>query len=228
MKTTKRITGLIIALVIISLGGHRALAQQTGEQATGKDTKEVQAEAEYEAQKRAMELQERKLMLQQQQLEQEMKMRKEEIEIARQAAEAEAQVRERERDWDRQRVFVTGQEESPFVFSYGSANQTQLTLRNTFRGGSDESKGEFEVSKETRRIRCMINGRVQSGAIEIKINYPDGKVFKELTINSSAEISFTQSMNIKEGQESKYVGSWKYQVVADKAEGNYLLQISTN
>ena len=219
---------MIIVLVIISLGGHRVMAQQAEEQAKGKNPSETEAAAENNALKRAMELQERKLMLEQQKMEQEMKMRKEEIEIARQAAEAEAQARERERDWERQRVFVTGQEESPFVYSYGSANQTQLTLRNTFMGGSDESKGEFEVGKETRRIRCIINGRVKSGAIEIKINYPDGKVFKELTINSSAEISFTQSMNIKEGQESKYVGSWKYQVVADKAEGNYLLQISTN
>lgn len=115
-----------------------------------------------------------------------------------------------------------------YVTTYDDGNHSQLTLRNSFRGGSDTSKGEFDVESDVRHIRCMISGKVSSGEIYILIEYPGGKVFKELTINSSAEISYSQSLSIKEGQENKYVGSWKYEVKAEKAEGSYMLQIQTN
>ncbi len=74
----------------------------------------------------------------------------------------------------------------------------------------------------------MISGKVRAGEIIIKVLYPGGKVFKELTITSSAEITFTQSLTINEGSGDKYVGSWTYEVRAEKAEGNYTLAISTN
>jgi hypothetical protein len=111
---------------------------------------------------------------------------------------------------------------------YIQPSQSQLTLRNTFQGGSDTSQGTFEVEEETRRFRCMINGKVRSGTITIKISYPGGKSFKDLTINSSAEVSFSQVLNISEGKGDKYIGEWEYEVKADKAEGTYMLQISTN
>jgi hypothetical protein len=228
MKTTM-ITRLAVILVIISLGGHRTLAQQTEvtpEEAPGAGESVSEFE---EAQRRALELQERKLMLEKARMEQEMKMRKEEIEIARQRALVEAEARERERDFERQRVIVRSGEGGnySYVMPHGYGNQAQITLRNTFQGGSDSSQGEFEVDKDTRVVQVLINGKVKSGDITIKILYPKGDVFKDLTINSSAEISFNQSMSLKDGEESKYTGTWKYEVEADKAEGNYLLQIST-
>jgi len=58
--------------------------------------------------------------------------------------------------------------------------------------------------------------------------YPGGKVFKNLSITSSAEISFSQSLSISEEDQKKYVGSWTYEVTADKAEGSYNLSFMTN
>lgn len=109
-----------------------------------------------------------------------------------------------------------------------SGSQTQLTLRNSFSGGSDTSNGSFDVDEGVRRFKCNINGKVRSGRITVNITYPDGKVFKELEINSSAEISFSQTMTVKEEKADKFVGTWKYEVKAEKAEGNYVLMISTN
>jgi hypothetical protein len=60
------------------------------------------------------------------------------------------------------------------------------------------------------------------------VEYPDGKPFKELTINSSADINFSQSISIEEDKADKYVGSWTYVIKADEAEGSYMLQIMTN
>ena len=125
-------------------------------------------------------------------------------------------------------VYVKDGENSYTYYTGDGSSQTQLTLRNTFRGGTDSSNGSFDLEKGTRHFRCMINGKVQSGEITIKILYPGGKTFKDLTINSSAEISYNQALTIKEGEDSKYVGSWKYEVKAEKAEGSYMLQISSD
>jgi hypothetical protein len=128
------------------------------------------------------------------------------------------------------RVYTSGNndESSYFFVSGDQENQSQLTLRNSFDGVTDSSKGEFDVAESTTHIRCMINGKVRAGKITVKVLYPGGKVFKNLSITSSAEISFTQSLSIKEEDKKKYVGSWSYEVLADKAEGNYMLSFMTH
>ena len=121
-----------------------------------------------------------------------------------------------------------GDEGSFYFISNGQENQSQLTIRNSFDGVTDSSEGEFDVDESTTHIRCTINGKARSGKINIKVIYPGGKVFKDLSITSSAEISFSQSLSIKEGEKKKYVGSWTYKITADKAEGSYMLSFATH
>lgn len=138
------------------------------------------------------------------------------------------QARESSRARSSARVYArTGSDEPYFLYSSGQGNQSQLTIRNSFKGTSDTSQGEFDVDQSTTHIKCRINGKVRSGKITIKVLYPGGKVFKDLSITSSAEISFTQSLSIKEEEKNKYVGSWNYEVTADKAEGSYTLSFMT-
>jgi len=119
-------------------------------------------------------------------------------------------------------------EPSYFIYSGGQENQSQLTIRNSFDGETDSAEGEFDVNESTTYIKCMINGKARAGKIKIKVMYPGGKVFKDLSISSSAQISFTQSMSIEEDEKKKYIGSWTYQVTADKAEGSYSLSFMTH
>jgi len=53
-------------------------------------------------------------------------------------------------------------------------------------------------------------------------------VFKNLSITSSAEMSFTQSLSLNDEDRKKYVGAWTYEIEADKAEGSYMLSFSTH
>ncbi|MFH0757742.1 MAG: hypothetical protein V2B15_10680 [Bacteroidota bacterium] len=205
-----------LTLFFVMGTGPKILAQQSKDE----PAKEVEKERKMEAKAaQDAELRARKEMLEQQQDE----MRSQEMEYAEQVREA-SRARAVYRSGGVAEVEPVARV-APFYFQ---ETQTQLTLRNSFRGGTDSSKGVFDLESGTRYFRCMINGKVNSGEIYIKVLYPGGKVFKELTINSSAEISFSQSLNIKEGEENKYVGSWQYEVKADKAEGNYMLQISYN
>jgi len=176
--------------------------------------------------------------------EEEMKAKQELIEIQRkQMKEQQVKTRELEKAYTEQareasraarssaRVYShsTGFDEpSYFIYSGGQENQSQLTIRNSFDGETDSSEGEFDVDESTTHIRCSINGKANSGKITIKILYPGGKVFKNLSVTSSAQISFSQSLSIKKDEKSKYVGAWKYKITADKAEGSYSLSFMTH
>ena len=130
----------------------------------------------------------------QQMKEQQMKSKELERAYAEQAREA-SRSRNSARVYSRSSGF---DEPSYFIYSGGQENQSQLTIRNSFDGETDSSEGEFDVNESTTHIRCTINGKARSGKINIKVLYPGGKVFKNLSITSSAEISFTQSISVKE------------------------------
>lgn len=177
-----------------------------------------------------------------QEREKEMKAKQEQLEKQRQQLkeqqlkteelervfEEQARASERARSAVRASTGAVVFDGEPFYVSLPyQENSSTLTLRNSFDGVTDSSKGEFDVNENTSQIRCTINGKVRSGKINVRVLYPNGKVFKDLAITSSAEISFSQSLSIKEDEKNKYVGSWTYEVTADKAEGSYNMSFLT-
>ncbi len=192
----------------------------------------VQAQTSQEAQKKEQLAKQEKQMK-----EMEMQMKKQQLEQEKKVAEMERafaeQARSSGRSGERAFVYATpstgfGDEGSYFISSFGQENQSQLTIRNSYDGETDSAEGEFDVDESTRHIRCTINGKANTGRITIKIQYPGGKTFKDLSITSSAQISFSQSLTIKEEEKQKYVGAWTYKVTADKAEGSYSLSFMTH
>jgi len=165
--------------------------------------------------------------------EQEQQMRQLELQYVDQARSAERSARSSGRSSSRSssRTYVSSSgshPESVYVFSGDQQNSTQLTLRNSFDGNSVSSKGEFEVPKNTRNLRVMISGKVKSGEIRIIVDYPGGDTFKDMVINSAAEISFSQSVSISEEEPDKYIGDWNYKIISEQAKGSYTLQIMTH
>lgn len=219
MKNSKSLRIFVTIAVLLMIGF--TLQAQSSQEAQ----KQKQEQLEKEKQVRELEMQLRK-----QHLEQEQKMKELERTYEEQAREAARVARSSARE----RAFVyaspsTGVgDEGPYFIQYGQENQSQLTIRNSFDGESDSAEGEFDVDASTTHIRCTINGKANAGKITIKIMYPGGKVFKDLSITSSAQISFSQSLTIKEEEKNKYVGAWTYKVAADKAEGSYSLSFMTH
>lgn len=210
MKTQTLFRMLSISMLFVLLGSV-AMAQ----------TKE-----EKKAQEEEMKIKQEQIEKQRKQMkEQQLKTRELEKAYAEQAR-ASSRAREAARVYTRSSGF--GDEGSYFIYSGGQENQSQLTIRNSFDGETDTSNGEFDVNESTTHIRCTIKGKARSGKINIKVLYPGGKVFKNLSITSSAEISFSQSMSLEEDEKKKYVGAWTYQITADKAEGSYSLSFMTH
>jgi type II secretory pathway pseudopilin PulG len=207
MKTATIIRMLTFSLIFIFLGSI-AMAQTKEDQAREKEMKAKQEQLEK----------------QRQQLKEQQLRTEEFLEEFGEQARAAARTRSTTRAFTS--PVVVG-EEPFYVYTPYQENQSSLTLRNSFDGTTDSSKGEFDVNESTTHIRCTINGKVRSGKINVKVLYPNGKVFKDLAITSSAEISFSQSLTIKEEEKNKYVGSWTYEITADKAEGSYNMSFIT-
>ena len=209
MKTQSIFRMLSLSLLFVLLGS--VAMAQTKEEKKAKD-------AEMKAKQEQIEIQRKQMK------EQQLKTIELEHVYADQAREA-SRARSSTRVYSRSSGY---DEPSYFIYSGGQENQSQLTIRNSFDGETDSSEGEFDANESTTHIKCTINGKARSGKISVKVLYPGGKVFKDLSITSSAEISFTQSMSIQEDEKSKYIGAWKYKVTADKAEGSYALSFMTH
>lgn len=221
----------VLLVLSLLLTGSLLMAQVVEvEKKKKKDLDEVEATMEIQKAIQAAEMKNRKDMLEDQQQE----LREMERYNSEQARHLERTARESSRARASSRARVSSRSSSVddeghyLIESYSQDNHSQITLRKTFREATSTSKGEFEVDSNIRKFRCMISGSVRSGEILVGIEYPDGKIFKELVINPSADINFSQSISIKEGEDKKYVGNWKYVIKADKADGNYMVQIMTH
>jgi len=113
------------------------------------------------------------------------------------------------------------------AFQNVGRNSSQLMLSKSYDGKDAENTGVFQIEEPVRQIRFSIDGSVKEGKIIIKLLLPGGEVFKELTIDESADIRFSQSITVPE-EKNKYTGNWKYVIKAVKARGNYRLSINTN
>ena len=123
--------------------------------------------------------------------------------------------------------YVSGGDYS-FAYSTGSSveKNSKLTLSKKFSGQSADKSGTFSIDEGSEKIRISISGRVEVGKITLALFLPDKKELTKLTIDDSADVSWSQSINIKEG-DKKYFGDWSFTVKAESVEGSYHLSIST-
>jgi len=113
-----------------------------------------------------------------------------------------------------------------FATSSSSERNTKLTLSKEYNGESTSKTGTFNVEEGVRKIRMAIHGSVKAGKINLELYLPGKKVLKKLSIDDSADIEWSQSLNIKEGDD-RYYGEWTYVINAQNAEGHYRLSLST-
>jgi len=108
-----------------------------------------------------------------------------------------------------------------------------LTLQKMFRNESLVKEVTFDVNNDFSEYRdtnpndrfiLNLKGSCSSGAIKITIYGPSGKVFKELTIDPSANVSWSQYVMFT--VEKKYQGTWKTKIEAENARGFYDLSFS--
>jgi hypothetical protein len=138
-------------------------------------------------------------------------------------AHQEAITRER----SRARALSRAREDYVYVTGWGSnEHNSRLTLSKNYNGQSIDKQGTFEVEDNVTKLKMSIEGHVNSGSITVSLILPGGKPYKSLTMDDSADIQWSESLNIKE-DEKKYYGTWKYRINTKVADGSYLLSINT-
>ena len=147
----------------------------------------------------------------------------EEISVRRaQHAEPEAS-----REMSRTRSLSRAREDYIYVTGYGSGeHNSRLTLSKNYNGQSIDKQGTFEVEDKITKLKLSIEGHVNSGSIKLSLILPDGKIYKSLTMDDSADIQWSESLNIKEDV-TKYFGTWKYRITTKVADGSYHMSINT-
>ena len=114
-----------------------------------------------------------------------------------------------------------------YVTDWGSnEHNSRLTLSKNYNGQSIDKQGTFEVEDNISKLKMSIEGHVNSGSITVSLILPGGKSYKTLTMDDSADIQWSESLNIPD-EETKYYGTWKYRITTKVAEGSYLLSINT-
>ncbi len=93
------------------------------------------------------------------------------------------------------------------------------TKEATFKVVNDYEKYVNEIYKA--KLIIKIEGECKTGTIKITIFEPSGKKFKEIIIDQSANLTWTQSFFYGLGKE--YQGIWKAKVEAINANGYYTL-----
>lgn len=131
------------------------------------------------------------------------------------------------REMSRARSLSREREDYIYVSGYGSGeHNSRLMLSKRYDGQSIDKQGTFDIEDKITKLKLSIEGRVESGSIKISLILPDGKPFKSLTVDDSADIRWSESLSIKEG-ETKYFGTWKYRITTKVADGHYQMSINT-
>jgi hypothetical protein len=104
---------------------------------------------------------------------------------------------------------------------------TRLNLSKHFEGESLSKTGTFMVEEGIRILDISIKGSVQEGSITLSISKPGKNLFKELVIDSSADVEWNQLFTIREDNKENN-GDWTYKIEAAKAKGFYSLSITAH
>ena len=131
------------------------------------------------------------------------------------------------REMSRARALSRAREDYVYVSGQGPGeHNSRLMLSKRYNGQSIDKQGTFEIDDEVKKLKLSIDGEVNSGSITVSLILPDGKPYKSLTMDDTADIHWSESSTIKE-DETKYYGTWKYRITTKVADGSYHLSINT-
>ncbi len=102
---------------------------------------------------------------------------------------------------------------------------SQLSLSKMFEQETVSKEGNFSVEEHYNMLKISIEGTVREGSIKITLYSPDEEVFKDLEIDSSADVRWTKVFS---EYKDEYVGEWTYEIEADEVTGHYNLSITTH
>lgn len=122
-------------------------------------------------------------------------------------------------------VEVPGMKSGVYSY-YSSSSKDNFSINKSLTDESSTADFTYEVKEGADGISVMVNGKMDSGKVVVTIKRPDGEVYNEYTLSSLANVDWKQNLKFEEMEESEYVGKWTISVAAEKANGDYAVQIN--
>jgi hypothetical protein len=108
----------------------------------------------------------------------------------------------------------------------GNNDLSELRLTKSFKGESVETTKKFSVTADNTSLNFNLSGQVKSGIISVTLFKPNGSKYKAIEIDPTSDISYSQGIDLKKDPK-EWTGDWQIKIKADKADGNYRLNIMT-
>jgi hypothetical protein len=112
------------------------------------------------------------------------------------------------------------------VYNFFTDSQDNLSINKDLTDESSTADFNYEVKEGAKGMSLRVNGTIDSGKVVVTIKRPDGELFNEYTLSSLANVNWRQNLKFEDQKESEYLGKWTVTISAEKAKGNYSVQIS--
>ncbi len=112
------------------------------------------------------------------------------------------------------------------VYTAFMGNQNNLSINKILKDETSSADFNYEVKKGTPGVSINVNGSIDSGKVIVTIKQPNGDVYNEYTLSPLANVTWRQSVDFDDKEETTYVGKWAVTVTAENAKGNYSVKIS--
>ena len=123
-------------------------------------------------------------------------------------------------------ILITTKRGKKYIIST-EEKSSRLILKKSFDSESLTKKSNFKVEEDQNKIKLSISGSCSSGKIAISVLLPSKEVFKNIEIDPSADVEWSQTIRFLE-EKDKYIGNWSIEINVINAVGNYYLKISAD
>jgi len=109
----------------------------------------------------------------------------------------------------------------------GERENTSLSISKTLEDVTISTDFYYDVKEESSRVSFFVTGTLKSGELKITLKRPDKTTFQEITISPLADVNWNQLFSWDEDETEEYIGKWIISISANKAAGNYRVQVNS-
>jgi hypothetical protein len=121
-----------------------------------------------------------------------------------------------------------GENDAVNVYNFaGGRENTSLSISKSLEDVTFSTDFTYEVKEESSRISFFVSGTLKAGELKITLKKPDKTAIQEFTISPLADVNWNQQFNWDEDEAEGYLGKWIISISANKANGNYRVQVNS-
>ena len=103
--------------------------------------------------------------------------------------------------------------------------ENNLSINSKLDAESIDKTYEFSVSDDASSLDLKASGSMKTGSIGIIISSPDNKEFQKIDLNNTADVDWSQRIDLKDENKANLKGKWTIRVKGSDATGVYKINL---